>query len=101
MNDKQDSKENDANLLEYAFRDVKPLPGRKIRTFNSKRAKLVKVRRLGQNRSFNSQKLLTASKHLPEIQHGESANVDKQTARRLKQGKLEIEARLDLHGLKQ
>ena len=45
--------------------------------------------------------MLTASKHLPEIQHGESANVDKQTARRLKQGKLEIEARLDLHGLKQ
>jgi DNA-nicking Smr family endonuclease len=38
---------------------------------------------------------------LPPLEKGRPTGVDKRTAQRLKRGKLDIEARLDLHGLTQ
>ena len=36
-----------------------------------------------------------------DINHGETAGIDKRTAQRFKQGKMEIDAKLDLHGMTQ
>lgn len=37
----------------------------------------------------------------PALEHGRAAGVDRRTAERLRRGQLEIEARLDLHGMTQ
>lgn len=39
--------------------------------------------------------------HIPKMTHGITAGMDKRTAQRLKRGKLDIEGKLDLHGLTQ
>lgn len=36
---------------------------------------------------------------LPDFSHGTAAGLDRQSARKMKRGKVEIEARLDLHGM--
>ncbi|MBL4747269.1 MAG: Smr/MutS family protein [Magnetovibrio sp.] len=38
---------------------------------------------------------------LPELSHGRQPGLDKSTAKRLRRGKVKIEARLDLHGMTQ
>jgi len=38
---------------------------------------------------------------LPELRHGQQPGLDKSTAKRLRRGKVQIAARLDLHGLTQ
>jgi DNA-nicking Smr family endonuclease len=38
---------------------------------------------------------------LPELSHGTQPGLDKSTAKRLRRGKVQIEARLDLHGMTQ
>lgn len=38
---------------------------------------------------------------LPELSHGNQPGLDKSTAKRLRRGKAQIEARLDLHGMTQ
>ncbi|MBL4693427.1 MAG: Smr/MutS family protein [Magnetovibrio sp.] len=38
---------------------------------------------------------------LPELSHGDQPGLDKSTAKRLRRGKVKIEARLDLHGMTQ
>lgn len=42
-----------------------------------------------------------ARKSLPELSHGAAPGVDKRTAMRLKRGQMEVEGRIDLHGLTQ
>lgn len=41
------------------------------------------------------------AKPLPELRHGSQPGLDKATAKRLRRGKVEIEARIDLHGMTQ
>ncbi len=43
----------------------------------------------------------SASRPQPRLEHGQTPGVDRRTADRLRRGLLEIEARLDLHGLTQ
>jgi len=38
---------------------------------------------------------------LPDLAHGDQPGLDKSTAKRLRRGKVQIEARLDLHGMTQ
>lgn len=42
-----------------------------------------------------------AKKPLPELSHGSQPGLDKATAKRLRRGKVEIEGRIDLHGMTQ
>lgn len=41
------------------------------------------------------------ARQTPELSHGESPGVDKRTANRLRKGRMQIDGKLDLHGLSQ
>ena len=89
---------SDAELLSFALKDVKPFPGRKIKTsikqntnsMNSMSEYLVNRNTLNIEIKSKptSQKLL----------HGDSLELVKGSARQMKKGKIQIDARLDLHG---
>ncbi len=91
----------DAELLKQVFHDVTPLPGRVInRTIHTPTTP--KISRTSSTRAVPVHAIRKeANAQLPEIKHGETPGLDKRSARRLKRGQREIEARLDLHGLRQ
>ena len=95
--DKKPGQEDDAALLAKVFRDVTPLPGRRINA-KAKTAAPPKptVKRIKTRSAPPPQK--PRRPDLVELTHGSAPGVDKRTAQRLKRGKLEVEARLDLHG---
>ncbi|MBT4747812.1 MAG: hypothetical protein HOO19_00665 [Rhodospirillaceae bacterium] len=90
---------DDAALLEVAFQDVEPLDGKKISKAASAppkpktKAKITKPVRRPPPRTEKPK-----PKPLPELDHGTAPGVDRRTAQRLKRGRLDVEARLDLHG---
>ncbi len=92
---------DDANLLKQVFRDVTPLPGR---TIDNAAPNLLGPR----TRKKSGGSVIHAhpesdptSDQLPVISQGNAPGLDKRSAQRLKRGRMEIEARLDLHGLRQ
>ena len=91
---------SDADLLAHVFRDVQPLPGRK--TTNSPAIKFG-TRKLSSSASpvLKTQGESSHDTKLPNIQHGDAPGLDKRTAQRLRRGRINVEAHLDLHGLKQ
>ncbi|HEY9164208.1 MAG TPA: Smr/MutS family protein [Magnetovibrio sp.] len=54
-----------------------------------------------QSASFVAPPPPPAKKPLPELNHGSQPGLDKATAKRLRRGKVEIEGRIDLHGMTQ
>ena len=91
----------DAKLLEQVFHDVTPLPGREInRTIHT--PPTPKIPKKSGSRALCARSMSKgANAQLPEINHGNAPGLDKRSARRLKRGQKKIEARLDLHGLRQ
>ena len=100
MTKKPDKTISDADLLAHVFRDVQPLPGRKIT--NSPPIKFG-PRKLSSSASpvLKTQGKGSHDTKLPNIQHGDAPGLDKRTAQRLRRGKINVEAQLDLHGFKQ
>jgi len=92
---------DDADLLEQVFRDVEPLPGRKISRTPLETPQPKKSRGPVKHTSRPAVQDLRPDPNLPDIRHGEAPGVDKRSAQRLKRGRMEIEGRLDLHGLRQ
>ena len=91
----------DAELLEQVFHDVTPLPGRVIKR-NLQTPPPPKISIASGTRATNAHSMpKQANTHLPEINHENAPGLDKRSARKLKRGLREIEARLDLHGLHQ
>jgi len=92
---------DDADLLAAAFKDVEPLPGRKIKKNLDHKPPAEKT---AIKRSPNAH-LHTAppakKSDQPALSHGDTPGLDKRSAQRLKRGKMQIEARLDLHGHRQ
>jgi DNA-nicking Smr family endonuclease len=98
MASKKKTELDDAALLEMAFQDVAPLVGKKIgkaaKAPPKPKAKISKpVQKPPPARGEKPK-----PKPLPELDHGTAPGVDKRTAQRLKRGRLDVEARLDLHG---
>ena len=100
MTKKPDKTISDADLLAHVFRDVQPLTGRKIT--NSPPIKFG-PRKLSSSASpvLKTQGKGSHDTKLPNIQHGDAPGLDKRTAQRLRRGKINVEAQLDLHGFKQ
>ena len=100
MTKKPDKTISDADLLAHVFRDVQPLTGRKIT--NSPPIKFG-PRKLSSSASpvLKPQGKGSHDTKLPNIQHGDAPGLDKRTAQRLRRGKINVEAQLDLHGFKQ
>lgn len=89
--------DQDAKLLEQAFADVAPLPGRKVRSGEKpKRPKPRKAVALPPARDPEPRPA-----KLPELSTGDTPGVDKKTQQRMRRGQIEIEGRLDLHGMYQ
>ncbi|NQV56873.1 MAG: Smr/MutS family protein [Rhodospirillales bacterium] len=92
--------EDDAALLAIAFKDVTPLKGRKISKAAGKskpppKAKPPPKPPAPKSIAIPKQKPKPTQ---PDLAHGDAPGVDKRTAQRLKRGRLDVEARLDLHG---
>ena len=90
---------DDAALLEHAFADVTPLPGRKIDPNASTPPPTAPAK--SRRRAAPATKTPPAASPapaLPELAAGDAPGVDKRTARRLQRGEIKIEGRLDLHG---
>ena len=91
----------DAELLEQVFHDVTPLPGRVIKR-NVQTPPPPKISGSSSARATHAYSApKEANAHLPEISHEIAPGLDNRSARRLKRGLREIEARLDLHGFRQ
>ncbi len=92
---------DDAALLEMAFQDVEPLDGKKIgkaqKTPPKPKTK-AKIAKPVRKRPPPAHTKKPKPKSLPALDHGTAPGVDKRTAQRLKRGRLDVEARLDLHG---
>ena len=92
---------DDAELLEQVFHDVTPLPGRMIKR-NVQTQPPPRIFKTSGTQATHAHSMpKEANAHLPQINHENAPGLDKRSARRLKRGLREIEARLDLHGFRQ
>jgi DNA-nicking Smr family endonuclease len=90
---------DDAALLEMAFQDVQPLDGKKLgQNVTAPPKPKRKPKKPVRARRAPPPPDKPKPKPLPELNHGTAPGVDKRTAQRLKRGRLDVEARLDLHG---
>jgi len=92
--------DDDAALLEEVFRDVTPLPGRTIKPVKTDVPKVKPNARRAPSSALPPPAQQPAPL-LPELTHGDAPGVDKRTMQRLQRGKVEIEGKLDLHGMTQ
>ena len=91
----------DSELLSFALKDVKPFPGRSIKANieqNTNSMSLMSEKLNNQNTPKIEIKNKPARRRLS---HGDMPELDKGSARRMKRGKVRIDARLDLHGYRQ
>jgi DNA-nicking Smr family endonuclease len=92
---------SDAELLSFALKDVKPFPGRSIKAdikHNTNSMSLMSEKLNNQNTSKIEIKNKPARR---KLSHGDMPELNKGSARRMKRGKMQIDARLDLHGYRQ
>ena len=91
---------DEARLWQEVMRDVRPLSGRRISLPEERPS----AQRPGPETPTRPAQAASAPRpagELPELGPGVAPGVDKRTLRRLHRGQLEIEARIDLHGLTQ
>ena len=93
---------SDAELLSFALRDVKPLPGRVIKKNENKR-NANDIKSNLENITYRDlpAKNTKSKSNYSLLSHGDTPGLDKRSARRMKRGKMQIDARLDLHGYHQ
>ena len=101
MASKQDQHTDDASLLEQVFKDVTPLPGRKIRRNATESPKPKNLIQPLNKEARHYSKRRKPEAPLPEIGHGKAPGLDHRSAKRLKRGQMKIEDSLDLHGCNQ
>ena len=91
---------DDAKLLEQAFADVAPLPGRKVQP-GAGPAKPKPKSRAAPPTGRTPEPAAAELPELPELHAGDAPGVDKKTRQKMRRGQIEIEGRLDLHGMYQ
>jgi DNA-nicking Smr family endonuclease len=92
---------SDAELLSFALKDVKPLPGHAIQSEIKQNANAIKPPPEKPADIDLSNKTTIKKAAHPLLLHGDTSGLDKNSARRMKRGKMQIDARLDLHGYRQ
>jgi DNA-nicking Smr family endonuclease len=92
---------SDAELLSFALKDVKPLSGRTIKTNIEQNTNSISPMSENVVYQNTSNKEIRNKSPRRKLLHGDIPEFDKGTARRMKRGKMQIDARLDLHGYHQ
>ncbi len=93
--------DQDAALLEKVFRDVDPLPGRKVDlTGSAALPPPLPNQKKSPPRPRGAPPTPNAARLAP-LAHGAAPGLDKRTAQRMRRGQMLIEGRLDLHGMTQ
>ena len=92
---------SDAELLSFALKDVKPLPGHAIQSEIKQNANAIKPPPEKPADIDLPNKTTIKKATYPLLLHGDTPGLDKNSARRMKRGKMQIDARLDLHGYRQ
>lgn len=88
-------------LWQQMTRDVKPLPEAVYVDVSDKRSDKKQIAESRINKKGREDTFPVPPSMISPKSGSRSSEVDKRTARRLEQGKIPIEARLDLHGLNQ
>ena len=88
---------DEAELWEWATRDAKPLRARRARVPAPK----PRVEPKPVPHAAASASPVVRAPVLSELSHGTSPGVDPRTAERLHRGQMEIDGRIDLHGMTQ
>jgi DNA-nicking Smr family endonuclease len=91
--------DEEARLWLQSMRDVEPLPGRD-EPLPESRPPAKPVKRLAA-RTTKAPAPPARKQSQPDLSHGTAPGVDKRTATRMKRGQMEIDGRIDLHGLTQ
>ncbi len=98
---------DEATLFKETLRDAKPLPGKKRKSVPHAVAKSVapKAKTTAASPSPAARKQPAAtvaqSKPLPPLKPGPTPGLDRRTHDRFKKGEMEIDGKLDLHGMTQ
>jgi len=91
----------DEDLLALVLKDVKPLPGHEIKN-TSKRTNAGHKNTYDNLSVFDAPKIKIKQKSKKAaLSHGSSSGLDRRTAMRMRRGQMQIDGRLDLHGLYQ
>lgn len=87
--------DEDRNLWESFTEDIKPIDKKPINNEQNEKPHTSKTQQTCKNTAVFS------SKEQHELSHGNVDDIDRKTARKFKQGKMDIDAKLDLHGMTQ
>jgi DNA-nicking Smr family endonuclease len=93
--------DEEARLWQQAMRDVDTLADRDVTPPEDRPAAKQPNRLSPVRRPSTPAPTPARSRALPDLSHGAAPGVDKRTAMRLKRGQMEIDRRIDLHGLTQ
>jgi DNA-nicking Smr family endonuclease len=97
MGDKSSSlSDEDKDLWESFTEDIKPIDKNSI---GDEQKNSLPVRKKRQ--TYNKSTTVPSSQNNHELSHGNVDDIDRKNARRFKQGKMNIDARIDLHGMTQ
>jgi DNA-nicking Smr family endonuclease len=92
--------DDDLVLWESVAQSINPLSGRKLKSKLEALAKGAQPKASKSPAVAVPARQITASK-APDMAHGKAPGLDRRTQLRLRRGKVEVEARLDLHGMTQ
>ncbi|MCP4394238.1 MAG: hypothetical protein GY804_08260 [Alphaproteobacteria bacterium] len=90
--------DEDESLWDDLTKDIKPI---KTNAADIEQPSPRPSRLHAHSRKTPEFKTVLITKQEQALSHGETINIDKNTARKFKQGKMKIDARLDLHGMTQ
>jgi len=106
MTDDDILSDDDLATWQYVSRTITPLPGRQVHIPTEKH-QIKDIPVANQVSQEELQKLVSgrqenkAGRQYQYIKHGDTQGIDKATAKRLKEGKYPVDARLDMHGRNQ
>ena len=103
---RRDLNADEADLWRHVMKDVERLPGREFQSTPSRDNSLRPLVRPGAAKPpvvpvFPKDPPSRPVPAMPPLSHGESTGLDRKTLTRMRQGKLSVEGRLDLHGMTQ
>lgn len=93
--------DDDAQLWQRVTSDIKPLAASQKRPHVEASGEFTEETPAPQKRTYKQRHVTISVRNkdgLPDLDHGRAPGLDKRSSQRLKKGRMDIDARLDLHG---